>query len=799
MAVGPNVIVEAVNTAICITDKSGNILMPPEEISNFLGAVFGPGDFVGDPYVVYDDQAQRFYFGVVEERFSPNFADFGLYDFAVSNTANPTQASDWTVFRKITSVARNGTEFPDFPKMGWNADAVFVSFNWFDANFGDFTDNLVLTIDKNSILHPGFGLNPGLTTYQTEVNTGSDHKILIPARMHGGPANLEYFVQSADDGKTVNVVTETNYLSANPTFTSTPIAVNPYTDSPGVPELTYQIDDRMLSADWINNRLVAAQDVGLTDGLNHARWYEFDTSSATPMLIQQGDVSPGAGVSTSYPSIALDPAGDIGLTYVQSASDTDGNVLQTPSMYIAAWAVGDPLNALEPSVLVEPGVAGAFPGFRGGDYSATEFDPTDGSFWSAQEYTADAYSTDDWGTYLANYTVTFGPLIASVGPTTTPEGSASVTLTVDGSSFTSTYFVQWDGTSLATHFVSATRLTATVPGSLLTEDGAFPVTVVDSSWPAAQATSNPVDFTVTEPPLKPGVALRLGKAQAGTLFSGVVATFLDPDLTKPLDNYAATIDWGDTTTPTTGTVTALGPGWYQVTAGHTYTVPGRHAVVVTITDGGLDPVTVTDPVQVVGSVLTGTGLALTAVPQKAFHGVVATFTDSDPTHPAAAYTATISWGDGTASSTGTVKALGKGKFTVTGKHAYAATGSDGIVVTLQRGKLAHGTADSTVVVAAAPPGGKSVAAARPAAIRSLSAATGGPARAAERAGDGLLSPGRGTAQPVGSLPPAALLEEWMNRDVSAVLTARFGAGTVRWMKSRDWLLAQHAALQIVLP
>src|SRR4029077_10064635 len=123
-----------------------------------------------------------------------------------------------------------------------------------------------------------------LTTFQTDVSTGDPTRILIPARMHSTAAGTEYFAQKDNETtSTVNVVAETGYLTSSPSFATTTITVNPYSNSPGVPGLTTQIDDRMLSADWVNNKLAAAMDVGV-GGLNLARWYEFDTTG-TPALV----------------------------------------------------------------------------------------------------------------------------------------------------------------------------------------------------------------------------------------------------------------------------------------------------------------------------------------------------------------------------------------------------------------------------------------------------------------------------------------------------------------------------------
>jgi hypothetical protein len=72
-------------------------------------------------------------------------------------------------------------------------------------------------------------------------------------------------------------------------------------------------------------------------------------------------------------------------------------------------------------------------------------------------------------------------------------------------------------------------------------------------------------------------------ATAGTQFSGTVATFTEavPD-TVALD-YTATINWGDGTSTTAGTVSASGGG-FAVSGSHTYASGGTYATSVKITD-----------------------------------------------------------------------------------------------------------------------------------------------------------------------------------------------------------------------
>jgi hypothetical protein len=427
MAVGPTNVVGAVNTALVLKGKTGNTsLAGPVEFSTFFSSIHKGRDSFSDPQVVYDDQAGRYYVGLIEY---PSSGRTGYFDFAASNSSSPTGlsvgsgAGQWTVFSQISSVNEGGKQFPDFPKMGWNNDAVFVSFNQFGRS--GFSHDLILAIAKSSITVGGT-----LTTHQTVVNTGSDINILIPARMHNeATGNLEYFVQATGGGAasaTVNVVTETGYNSGAGTFTTKSIAVTPYTNSPGVPGLTGQIDDRMLSAAWINNNLVASMDVG-EGGLNLARWYEF-TTSGPPAFAQQGDITAGSGVSTSYPSIAIDPAGDIGMTYIQSSST------QPYSMYVTGRLAADPVNTMQTGVEVIAGVSPVPGANRGGDYSATEYDSATSQFWSANEYNLDSSGSNfHWGTQIASYTISSAAspvspasVTSASAPSRAPIGTASL-------------------------------------------------------------------------------------------------------------------------------------------------------------------------------------------------------------------------------------------------------------------------------------------------------------------------------------------------------------------------------------
>jgi hypothetical protein len=69
------------------------------------------------------------------------------------------------------------------------------------------------------------------------------------------------------------------------------------------------------------------------------------------------------------------------------------------------------------------------------------------------------------------------PALTSLTPNRALAGSGSLNLTVEGSNFTAGSQILWNGTPLSTQFVSSTRLTAQIDGSLLAEGQTAGITV----------------------------------------------------------------------------------------------------------------------------------------------------------------------------------------------------------------------------------------------------------------------------------------------------------------------------------
>ena len=86
------------------------------------------------------------------------------------------------------------------------------------------------------------------------------------------------------------------------------------------------------------------------------------------------------------------------------------------------------------------------------------------------------------------------PAISKLSPSSRKAGGATFTFTVNGSGFVADSVVQWNGANRTTTFVSATRLTAVIPASVIATAGTVRVTVFTPA--PGGGTSNAQTFTI---------------------------------------------------------------------------------------------------------------------------------------------------------------------------------------------------------------------------------------------------------------------------------------------------------------
>ncbi len=229
-------------------------------------------------------------------------------------------------------------------------------------------------------------------------------------------------------------------------------------------------------------------------------------------------------------------------------------------------------------------------------------------------------------------------------------------------------------------------------------------------------------------------------AVAGVDATLTVATFRSD---ASLGFSSATINWGDGSTATVGTVNdfplanATTEGGGDITGDHSYQKPGSYTITVTVQESGSvgngQTATVTSTANVESTsahspIKPGHPLSPVVVVNQAFQNLtVADFYASLPNAAASDFTATIDWGDGSPTTTGTVvqeylpgpvnpggpNETGSdtpatpikfpfSAFTVTGSHTYTTAGSDTATITISDSAGDTATVPANFTVAASP-------------------------------------------------------------------------------------------------
>jgi hypothetical protein len=183
----------------------------------------------------------------------------------------------------------------------------------------------------------------------------------------------------------------------------------------------------------------------------------------------------------------------------------------------------------------------------------------------------------------------------------------------------------------------------------------------------------------------------------GTAKASLTATagsFSDPNKGAAATAFTASINWGDNSPASTGTVSGSN-GSFSVGGTHTYQLDGTYQIVTTVNgDGASVSIDATANIgeQVNGITVTGAAISSAAIVEgTALSSVtVATFADAGAVTPASGYSATIDWGDGSATSAGSIGASGN-NFNVSGTHTYSEEGKYATKVTVTKGNVVNGT------------------------------------------------------------------------------------------------------------
>src|SRR5665213_2969478 len=163
------------------------------------------------------------------------------------------------------------------------------------------------------------------------------------------------------------------------------------------------------------------------------------------------------------------------------------------------------------------------------------------------------------------------PALTSVSPSSVTAGSPDTTITLTGTNFTSTSVAEFNGTPLATTFISATQETAVVPAADNVTPGTYSITVVTPGpqGGASNALNYTVSIVVNNQPTNPTATVTSLNVGSSPVFEFTPVTIVlngsgfAPGATVTFDGSTFT---PDSVTPTqiTVTVTASDEGTFEV-------------------------------------------------------------------------------------------------------------------------------------------------------------------------------------------------------------------------------------------
>ena len=437
-AVGPNHVVEIVNTDFAVFSKTGTPLFGPVPI-NTLWSGFGGGcqaNNDGDPVVSYDRIANRW----IVSQFQVSSAPFQQC-VAVSATADPTGS----YFRYAFSYTDG---FPDYPKMGVWPDAYYETYNLFNNAGTAFLGSKVCAFDRANML-------TGAAATQQCFNTSSSFGGLLPGDFDGRtlpPAGAPNPLVAL--GATSTTLALWKFHSdfttpANTTFTGpTTLTVPSYSEA-CAPSGTCVPQSGGGRLDSLSDRLMyraAYRNFGDHDAIvvNHAvtvgssvglRWYELRGVTTTPTLFQAGTFAPDTTFRWMG-SAAMDQAGNMAIGYSASSASIK------PQIRVTGRLAGDAAGTLtlgETTIIAGAGAQGSTLS-RWGDYSSMSIDPADDcTFYYTNQYIP-ANGTFNWRTRIASFklspcggddfSLSASPSSLTLAPNT--GGTSTITVTPSG-------------------------------------------------------------------------------------------------------------------------------------------------------------------------------------------------------------------------------------------------------------------------------------------------------------------------------------------------------------------------------
>jgi hypothetical protein len=534
LAVGPNHIVQIVNSEWAVYDKTG-LIFPgfPKSLGSIWTGLGGActGE-QGDPIAQYDRLADRWFLSQIGSAVAP----FSLC-IAVSKSNDPTGAYSLYEY----SFGNNLPDYPHYSVWPTATNPAYLQMAHLFLNPQTFVGTAACAYDRTAML----------------AGKPSPVQICFTIQNDGGflPSDLDGSTPPPAGSPGYFITFETSSLHE---FRLTPNFANPagstFTGPINIPVSAFSLACggtggacvRQLGTaqqlDTVGDRMMyrlAYRNFGDHEALvvNHTvangasgapRWYEIRTPNSTPTIFQQGTFAPNATFRWMG-SMAMDRAGDMLMSYSVSSSSID------PGIAYTGRVPGDALGTMESENILLTGTHFQEGHNRWGDYSAMRIDPADDcTFWFTNQY----LKTDGdfvWATHIGSFAFT------GCGPDFTIKASpSSLTIPQGGSGTSGITVTSLSGFNLATT-LDASGLPSGVTAAFATNPVTPPANGKVTSTLTLTASNTATTGTATVTITGTSGSVVHTTTIALTVHQGLTVSVTDPPAANPGQSTATTM------------------------------------------------------------------------------------------------------------------------------------------------------------------------------------------------------------------------------------------------------------------
>jgi hypothetical protein len=384
-------VVEMINAEWAAYSKSGTNLFQTT-LQQWYNFPAWAGMF--DPRVIYDSLAGHYV--MINIYYAPNGT--GYIDLSASMTSSAL--GNWC---KYEINVQDGVNQPDFPGLGFDSQAIYVSMNMYPIGSNTFSYAKLLILNKAQLYQCASPVSS--YTFANLLNPDGTLAFAVqPGRtLDNEPA--EYLANSALGNQNPGSPIKANYLTMwtltnplnNPTLTNAAIPVSTYMVPPnarqkGSSSLIYTGGPMLLQATVYAGALWTALTSAFGTNNQYAaiRWFELDPVNN---VVLQGGTYGANGAYAFMPAITVTANGNAIMMFDAS----------TPNIYVGVYYAGRqasaPLNEMSTYVVLQPG-SGPFssPEEYWGDFFSAAVDPADTTkVWICGQY---ALPGNQWGTVI---------------------------------------------------------------------------------------------------------------------------------------------------------------------------------------------------------------------------------------------------------------------------------------------------------------------------------------------------------------------------------------------------------------